>query len=113
MTSQPQTLDVGEYFTFSDVHKGGYYKVLAKTGNIYFVWCNLKLEPGCHGMFMECPFPERTKDCETEPDTKVVLENDPNYGGCHYTCMIINPEKVTKVATLRGLLDNPYSANIK
>lgn len=108
-----QTLEVGDYFLYNEVHNGGYYKVLAKRGNIYFVWSNLKLDGGCHDMISECPFPDRAKECETELETELVVSDNPNYGGCHLTCMILNPEKVIKISPLKGLLDNPYSANIK
>jgi len=111
--NQTQTLEPGDYFLFNDVHKGGYYRVVAKSGNLYYVWCNLKLDPGCHGMFHECPFPDHQKECETEIETKIVLKDNPHYGGCHFTCMMIDPAKVHKVAALRGLMDNPDSADIE
>jgi len=114
--NQNQTLNVGDYFTINTVHTGGYYKVLAKRGNIYYVWCNLKLNPECHGMFGECPFkeddPEVEKKCNEEPpETKLIVPGQPNYGGCHHTCMMINPDDVIKVPALKGLMDNPFSAS--
>lgn len=108
-----QTLEVGDYFLYNEVHNGAYYKVLAKRDNIYFVWTNIKLEGGCSDMFVECPFPERADECKTELETTVIVKDNPNYGGCHYTCIMLNPEKVIKVSPLKGLVDNPYSANIK
>ena len=105
-----QTLEVGDYFTFNDVLKGGYYKVIAKTGNIYFVWCNYRLEPECHGMFGECPFKEQDPNIEKQctedvPLPKIEIPGKPQYGGPHYTCMMIDPAEVTKVPKLKGLMD--------
>ena len=109
-----QTLDVGEYFVTNDIHKGGYYKVEAKVGCIYFVYCNLRLEPGCHGNFRGtegnepwCPFPDDKEKCEKE-DCKILVASTTSHtkpGGCHHTCMILNPERVKKIPQLKGLMD--------
>ncbi len=96
-------LQVDDYFKSDQCHKDkdgkpGYYKVVAKIANIYFLYCNLPLESGCFAPYKECPFaeeyPEAKKLCEAQD--------------CHHTCMLIPPgklKKLNRILKLRGKID--------
>ena len=89
-------LEVDDYFQTDQCHKDkegkpGYYKVVEKLDNIYFVYCNLELSSGCMSMFKECPF------AEYKAQEKCDAKN------CHHTCMIIPPDKLKKLKRIPAL----------
>ena len=98
-------LEVGDYFKSKQCHVSkderkdpGYYKVIAKISNLYFLYCNLELDTGCLSPYNTCPFEEEYPEAKKLCDSKE----------CHHTCMLIPPGKLKKldrIYKLKGKLD--------